>query len=324
VVAGGPLILEGRIVSGSGRASAVAATAEKRAEHVRLFGAPLIGTLNLRLSGSPFGLAPFGLAPSVEDGNGRYWLVRLTAGREERLGWAFRWDGTGQPEDLAEVYTRELVPDSFRAAPLRCEFLERWSSRRISEWAISLAARGHRWWQSWPWLPPAALPPRPLSDSTVAWPHILVATGPLAGATLLDVGTNEGFFAVQAARAGAIVAAIDRNHDALHLARTIAAHVEPADVIFAHRSVPPDEVFDVVLELSVWHQVDPGYEQLGEHLADLRRRARRAVVVELMRPPLSGHVDVDAVVASVGGAAAWHRRHPVRRERTLYRIPGAA
>ena len=309
--AGSRRVATGRWVPGIGKASRVAATEERRRIMRALFGVPLVGTFNVRCAEPLTGL------PVFHRGDGLTWHhVRLEHDAGEFTGWAMV-----QRSDPAilECFTKRRLPEALREGPIRVTALRRWTPAEIEAWARRRRTEdGHRWWQSWTWLPGDLR----RGASERVWHHLRDEAW--AGAEVLDHGCNEGFFATRAAHAGAVVTAVDKNPLTLAVARAVNDHVEGTDVTFLRGTEPPEGTWDVVVSLSVLHQADPAYEGLDRHVAELRRRARRAVYLELMTPPLSGRLTARQIDSRVGGEKLLTYRHPVRRVRTLYRLPGAA
>ncbi len=301
----------GRFTRGVGRASVVAATDQRRRIMRRFSGAPLVGTFNIRcrdrLSGSPVAYRGDGLS-------WRHVVLEHTAG--ERYGWAMvqRRDPT-----ILECFTKVPLPEEFRNDEIRVTVLRHWSDHETKRWARQqFEINGHRWWQTWPWLP------RHLRRGASARIWEVLKHEAWEGATVLDFGCNEGYFATRCARAGAIVTGIDKNPLSLSVARSVNAHIEGTDVTFARADEPPDGTWDIVLSLSVLHQSDPAYDRLTHHVEKLRHLARRAIYLELMTPPLAGALENRQVDARVGGEKLISYRHPVRRTRSLYRVVGQA
>lgn len=105
----------------------------------------------------------------------------------------------------------------------------------------------------------------------------------------------------------------------------IACHIEMQDVRF-EKSIRPDrEPADVSLYLSVHHQWDPNYEKLACKVAELRKRTRRVLFVEVILPPLFGMAHTaEEVDRMVGGRVLRTYRHRLRGKRRIYRIEGEA
>jgi ubiquinone/menaquinone biosynthesis C-methylase UbiE len=121
------------------------------------------------------------------------------------------------------------------------------------------------------------------------------------GERVLDLGTGRGFWANQAARAGADVLACDVRQDALE-----RAAVRFPDVHFVHTDAAEtgleDESFDVVLLLSVLEHTENPEKVMGEVARVLRPGGRLGLTTDTFddarwRPSRTRH------------AARWHVRH---------------
>jgi len=123
---------------------------------------------------------------------------------------------------------------------------------------------------------------------------------PLAGRSLLDVGTGTGRAAIALARHGAIVTGVDASEEMLAVARRRAADAQTA-VTFecgdAHRLGYEDESFDAVICLRVLMHT-PGWR---ESLAELCRVARHRVVFDY--PALVSAAAIQAAARRVAHAA---------------------
>jgi len=123
---------------------------------------------------------------------------------------------------------------------------------------------------------------------------------PLAGRTLLDVGTGTGRAAIALALKGAIVTGVDASEEMLAVARRRAADLR-ATVTFdradAHRLSYPDQSFDSVTCLRVLMHT-PGWR---ESLAELCRVARDRVVIDY--PAASSAAALQSVARHVAHAA---------------------
>jgi len=236
-----------------------------------------------------------------------FWLVRVA-------GAAYAWAGASSAEpSRVQVLSKAPLPDGLGPGcrPFKLEVLQRMSDRRIRDWA----SRTH-FFQGFSWLPPGTH----AANSGLVWDAI-AARASFAGKSVLDIGTNFGYHAFRASRAGALVAGQDRNPNVLKVARLINDRIEMQDVEFG-TAYDEGAPHDIVLYLSVHHQADEGYAVLGERIRRLRSMARERVFVELIVPPIRGGMSERDVDRIVGGEKLLRYRHKVRRERAIYDVPG--
>lgn len=126
------------------------------------------------------------------------------------------------------------------------------------------------------------------------------ADAPLAGCTLLDVGTGTGRAAIALARAGAAVVGVDASSEMLDVARERAAAAGVAvtfDTGDAHALPFPAGHFDGAVSLRVLMHTPDWSRCVGE----LCRVARRRVIVDF--PSLSSLAAFESAVRHVRRAA---------------------
>ena len=236
-----------------------------------------------------------------------FWLVRMADA-------SYAWAGASSAEpSRVQVFSKAPLPEAVGPGcrPFKLEVLQRMSDRRIRDWA----SRTH-FFQGFSWLPPGTH----AANSELVWDAIAARTS-FAGKTVLDIGTNFGYHAFRASRAGALVAGQDRNPNVLKVARMINDRIEMQDVEFG-AGYDESAVYDIVLYLSVHHQGDQDYAGLGDKLRRLRRMARERVFIELIVPPLRGRMTEEDIDRAVGGERLLRYRHRVRRVRAVYDVPG--
>lgn len=236
-----------------------------------------------------------------------FWLVRINGAA---YGWAAA--SAADPSRI-QVFSKAPLPEGVGPGcrPFRLEVLQRMSDRRIRDWASKV-----HFFQGFSWLPAGIH----AANSALVWDAI-AARASFAGKSVLDIGTNFGYHAFRASRAGALVAGQDRNPNVLKVARLINDRIEMQDVEFA---TGYDEAarYDIILYLSVHHQADQDYAGLAEKVRRLRSMARERVFVELIVPPIRGRMTEEDVDRAVGGERILRYRHKVRRVRAIYDIPG--
>jgi precorrin-6Y C5,15-methyltransferase (decarboxylating) len=181
----------------------------------------------------------------------------------ERLGEAGERVVTGTPEEIAAGEFADpnvlLVLDPSRlVGPKR----RLWPPRSASGWALPEAAFSHR-------------------DGMITKAEVralvLARLGPGVGDLVWDVGTGSGSVAIECARLGAAVTAVDRDAEACRFCAE-NARIHDVNVEIVHDTAPavfarlpdPDAVF-----------VGGGGESLEEILEAAAARARRAVVTAL-------------------------------------------
>lgn len=238
-----------------------------------------------------------------------YWLVCISNEHEEAYGWIMRWEGSKQKLTRLEVLSKERLPESFREGPLNVEVLERWSDAKIKDWASK-----QYWFQGFGWAP------RQRSGSQQEWEAIYPACT-WSGRRVLDIGTHYGFHACQAAKAGATVVGVDIDVDCINIAKVINDHIEMQDVSFLYAD--PGTSFDIILYLSVHHQVDPLYEKLEDTLLRLKARCQD-LFVELILPSsyssFGNGMSDNNMDKIVGGTELLTYKNKVRGYRRIYHV----
>jgi hypothetical protein len=290
----GKLVVYGKHTKGSGKASIRAAEPDHTS--IELAGVNLIGTYNIdtkvnALDGIPAAHVIRGVS---------YWLVQLN---DEHYGWAMRWRGSKQAKTRLEIYTRKPLPDLGEVVKVAI-FVP---IADIYGFATEYFAKGHKWFQAHKWLPEIYR----RHDAT----RVLEFVGDVRGKTVLDHGACEGQLATALARQGAIVTAVEKRSAAL--GEEITRCIEGMDVTWISDDVLPAGRWDIIFSLSVWHQQDPSYADLGAHLADLEQHGRK-VFIELMTPPLKGKLDVFGFMRRCGYHLLETYQHPVRRVRSVF------
>lgn len=290
----------GHHYKGMGLASARATESDHTSR--KLAGVNLFGTYNVEVEHK----RPFhGLRPSASINGVHYWLVLIN---DEHLGWAMRWDGSSQRQCRLEIYTRELLPEM--DGKIQITIFGTLDLRQLRTFCRKVYAAGHKWFQAHRWLPSEFRRHDAL--------RILPSMGDVAGLSVLDFGACEGQLSHALARMGCVVTAVEKR--SAYLGQLISRHVEGQDVRWIEGDKLPKGLWDIVLSLSVWHQMDKSYKYLGDHLDELCMRAANRVYVELMTPPLAGSLDVDAYMTERGAKKLYTYKHKVRRTRTVYEI----
>jgi 2-polyprenyl-3-methyl-5-hydroxy-6-metoxy-1,4-benzoquinol methylase len=287
----------GNYVNGCGKASVNAAKPGHTS--VQLAGVNLLGTYNVEVTDKePFkGLLPGRVIDGVS-----YWPVSVNG----QAAWAMRWEGSKQPQNRLEIYSRVLLEQQ---AENEITIYGALKGTELVQFQHDAYRAGHKWFQAHKWL----LPKYRRHDANIIVPKI----GNVQGLTVLDFGSCEGQVAHALARAGAKVTATDKR--SAPLGEALSRHIECQDVEWIASDKVPEGTWDIVLSLSVWHQEDPHYTHLAAHLDELRSRASQSIYVELMTPPIEGNFDVYEFMKRRGAEWLYSYKHKVRRQRTVYR-----
>lgn len=291
----------GHHIRGCGRANA------RCAAHDKVFSTRMIGTFNVSVPQ----LRLTELRPSIVTSTKRYWFVRLHRGAAAYYAWAVRDNTSKQRKNVLELLTKRRLPDALRDGPIHIEILEPWSEERVKLWADEMY-----WFQTF------SFSPVKRADNAAVW-GAMRSTMDWSGLDVLDFGCHYGFYSFEASKSGASVLGVDKNAKSLAAAVTIRDWIMQQDAQFAEPSNYADKSFDVVLYLSVHHQIDPSYSELASAIAAWRRVARRKVFVELIMPPMfpqkcaMTEAQIDEIV---GGQALLRYKHGVRGTRKLYAV----
>ena len=217
------------------------------------------------------------------------------------------------PKDMLEIVSRGLLPEGLRHGELEIDILPAWTEEEVRTWT-----KDQYWFQGFPWAPVQR------ADSSRVWRCIQPVCS-WSNRTVLDIGTHYGFFALRAAQAGASVLGMDIDSQCIRTARLIDDHIEQQGVAF--QTEDPGGPFDVILYLSVHHQIDPTYNGLQAKVKNLSSRCQD-LFVELILPHSQRRfgagrtaVEVDVLV---GGQVLDTYRHRVRGERRIWHVPGRA
>jgi len=146
---------------------------------------------------------------------------------------------------------------------------------------------------------------------------------PLAGCSVLDVGTGTGRAAIGLARAGALVTGVDASSEMLEVARSraeVAGVVATFDVGDAHALPFPDAHFDAAVSLRVLMHTPDWQRCVGE----LCRVARTRVVVDF--PSRSSLAALESLARhlkrAAGGKVEAYRVMPERRVAAAFAAHG--
>jgi SAM-dependent methyltransferase len=299
----------GHYTTGAGRASKCCAV------HTKVFNTKMIGTFNIQIPKFIlFNHAPTIFFPEHDNWKKRYWFVKMShKNAGEHFGWAVRDKNSKQRANTLEVLTKTPLPDNMKEGNIEVELPKKWSHFDVQSWA-----RDKYWFQGFDFAPVQR------ADSKSLW--LTIDTINWSGLSVLDYGCHYGYMSFEASRKGAIVWGIDNNSKSLNMARTIRDHVIQQDVKFSKQNSFVHKSFDVVIYLSVHHQVDKNYIRLEQAIGTLKNTARKFVFLELILPPMfpkdrsMSEQDIDNLVASQGGFPLRRYKHNVRGERKVYMI----
>lgn len=279
-----------------------------RRRHAEIFNTKMYATFNIEVPGLRIKEYP----PSIVIEGRKYWFVKMMGvqSKVHRFGWAVRDDTSNQRLNTLEVVTKSLLPKSYKTEEIEVELPKKWSNEEIGKWA-----KDQYWFQTFPFSP------KKRADSLLVWKAI--DTIDWSGKKVLDYGCHYGYFSFEASKRGAIVTGLDHDSKSLFCARTIRDRILQQDVLFVKHLPANVKSYDIILYLSVHHQVDSGYQYLGKTLQDLKRITRERLYVELIIPPTfpidrtMSEKDIDNIV---GGTILKRYRHAVRGTRKIYCI----
>lgn len=302
----------GHHVKGSGQA-------HKHCEpHRDVFNCPMVGTYNVEIEDREFpagGLLFY--EPTITENNGqwKYWLVKLTVEKTHvvEYAWAFKWDGSRQAPNVLELLSKQPISEEFRKGPFTIEVLQPWSeldrTRATSNWFP------HSWHQTFHWGPKKV-------NSSENWSRFNKHVN-WEGAAVLDIGCNYGFYSFAASGEGARVVGWDSDPLCVERAAMINDHIEMQDVVFCCRHAQSmDFRGDVILYLSVHHQLDSEYDALLSYVNLMRCSVKQCVIAEFILPPMFGTAKVmERLDNEHHGEILAEYDHSVRGRRRIYRFP---
>jgi len=278
--------------------------------HEEVFHCKMHGTFNIRV---PF-LRITEIKPHIVHNGKQYWLVLVRSANDmatEYVGWAIRDKSSNQLPNVLEVLTRRRLPDCLRDGELKVLIPDKWSDEKVTRWALR-----QYWFQTFDFSP------KPRANSRLVWEKINVINW--SNQLVYDAGCHYGFFSFEASKRGACVYGFDKDDKSLGAARTIRDHIVQQDVRFIKRSnsMFGPKCCDVMLYLSVHHQVDPAYAELERTLERLKQAVRKTLFIELILPPTfpTGFRLTERDIDDIIDGETLHRyKHAVRGTRKIYR-----
>uniref|UniRef100_A0A6M3J0R7 Putative methyltransferase n=1 Tax=viral metagenome TaxID=1070528 RepID=A0A6M3J0R7_9ZZZZ len=312
----------GTYTTGCGSARKVVEKSPRSDMIAAILGTHVVGTFNLKVTKK---VANIGFATTKPRHGfwyhkGRiipmgYYLGRLTHQyKESVMVWVLSWHPFVATKHNAkcasiEIVSRRPIPDCFKdGSLLRLEMFSPWDKPAIDAW---WPKQPFKWFQSFPWGPQRA-------DGTKVW-NAMYKWADWSKSTVLDVGCNTGWYSFQAAKHGSAVYGYDSVPERVRAATTIGEHIENIDVDFGAED--PGGNFDVILYLSVHHQIDKTYLDLADTLTRYKKRCK-TIFLELIVPPPHNSMSPGAVKDIVGGEILLEYEHAVRCHRVLWLVPG--
>ena len=291
--------MEGKYVTGRGKAH------ECCRPHKFVFSCEMFGTFNIRLKTG--NLADF--KPSIVTEHKSYWFVEISKGKECWYGWVVRDHNSRQAWKTLEVLTKEKLPESLKKGRFKVNVYEKWDEEQIKEWS-----KDQYWFETFPFTP------KKRADSKFVWDTINRINW--SGLSVLDIGCHYGYFSFKASEVGAKVIGFEPNRNSLEMARTIQKNIIHQDVNF-RKIMPKNENFDIILYLSVHHQIDSTYRNLSSKIEKLKKCTDKHLFVELIIPPVfpkRSNMTESGIDKIVGGEVLVKYKHNVRGIRKIYWI----
>jgi len=276
--------------------------------HIAVFNTKMFGTFNIQIPN--FRIQDH--EPSMINGGKRYWFVLMQhmESKTERMGWAIRDVKSRQRQNTIEVLTKKLLPDSWKEGVLRVMLPKRWAENEIDNWA-----KNKYWFQTF------SFTPKPKADSAGLWKTINLINW--SGLDVIDYGCHYGYMSFRASAEGASVIGVEKNLVSIKQARCIRDHIIQQDVAFRTAIILKPNMCDVILHLSVLHQIDETYKSLPSLIKILKNSARKHVFLELIMPPMfpqGKRMSESKIDKIVGGTVLLRYKHSVRGNRKVYHI----
>jgi len=288
--------MEGKYITGVGKASS------RCRQHISVFNCNMFGTFNVRLKHGNI----LDFTPTVVSEKNNYWLVKLRRSKVVRYGWAVRGKKSRQKENTLEVLTKVLLPESLKEERFAVNVFERWKEGKILEWV-----KDKYWFQGFDFSPVEK------ADSLSVWKKLNFIDW--SNLSVLDLGCHYGYFSFNMSAEGAHVVGVEPDVNSRRMSQIIQENIIMQDVDFVRDDDKRE--YDIIVYLSVHHQIDPTYQNLKEMIDRLKRRSRNFLFVELIMPPMfpKGNTlserEIDNIV---GGRVLDKYQHNVRGVRKIY------
>ena len=274
-----------------------------RNKREEFFNCKMYGTFNIKIEEK---VDLKNKQPVITKYNTEYYLVKITKDNKFYYGYLLNWKKSKQKKTILEIVSKELFPDTLKEDTLEIEILNRWSNEKRDKWAKNIY-----WWQTFDWSPKARANSKELAghiNQVINW----------AGLTVLDMGSHYGYHSFNASKRGGIVTGVEINNSALKKSEIINDCIEMQDVSF-YKYDDKTKNYDVILYLSVHHQINEDYSTLKKTLDEYKKRCNKYLVVELIMPPMFGKkYSVEEIDKMVGGVVLANYKHKVRGIRRLY------
>ena len=312
----------GQYRRGAGHASKVFLTQRRKTFLREVFGCPMYGTFNVKVPREKRNQLRNQVKPTLEVNEGpvhwKFYLCDISNNKYTRPAWILRWSGPNKNSEgvFAELMSRELLPGEFRKDTFTVTVYEPWNSAKIVKWCPKAGTdTKFKWFQSFPWAQRSDH--KPMGDSPLVWSAIKNRVE-WEGKRVLDFGCHTGYFSCEAAKAGAVVTAYDKDRSVLKVARDVAHHIECRDIRFTEKY--DGNGYEYILLLSVLHQkLGPSYPGLKQEIEHFRSRCK-VLFLELIVGGVKGIPSEKSIDAVVGEPAFFRRKHPVRGIRKLWKL----
>jgi hypothetical protein len=273
-------------------------------QHQSIFNCDVCGTFNIKLNDGQI----IEFEPTLTSEHNNYWFIKISKDKMDYFGWAVRGKKSNQKHNIIELVTKQLLPDSLKEDKLAVIPLEKWDEKQIRIWSEE-----KYWFQTF------SFSPKQRADSEYVWN--IINKIKWKNLSVFDIGSHYGFFSFKASKAGASVLGVEPNKSSIKCASTIRDHIIQQDVNFVRQDPYPSKKYDVILFLSVFHQIDPTYKDLEKQMNDLKSRTIKHLFVELIMPPMfpqGSNIGEEEIDRIVGGQILDRYTHKVRGDRKIY------
>lgn len=250
---------KGTILKGLGKASHVMSTsAVRRVLCTNLHEEIFPGTFNVLVDVDP-GMFDQPYYEGFDVEQRAFYRLRITSPKEVSV-WLYRRPASKMNPRVLELISRWNLCEYLGVKPggiIELEYDGAWTKTERAEFINK-----RKWFQSFSFLPKDKI----RTDSNYVLN--ILDLGDVWNKTVLDVGGHYGFHSIELWKRGAMCTMVEKNKDSAETARHITRSFIPADIgiirgDFRKQQLPKS---DIVLYLSVHHQIDPTYENLPQTL----------------------------------------------------------